>query len=229
MLCSNESIVIEIGARSSPLSLAQVEELLAGLRIYYPRISFKTHLMQTVGDLDQTTSLRLLGKSDFFTRDIDTWILEGTSSQDSCGRVGIHSAKDLSEPLRDGLSLFCMTKSIHPGDSLVISSNETLKSLPKGAKIATSSIRREELVKELRDDFQFCDVRGTIEKRLELLQTGAVKGVVIAEAALIRLGLTHLNRIPLPGVGVDGQGQLAVVGRSFDNRTKTLFSIMHEK
>ena len=217
---NREAIRCEVGARSSPLSQAQVKELHAALQCHYPAIQFDIHYMKTTGDNDQVTSLRTLDRTDFFTKEIDQWVLQGK------GRIGVHSAKDLPVPLPKGLAFFCLTRGIDPSDSLVLRSQDTLSSLPIGAKIATSSIRREETVKQLRQDLCFCDVRGTIEQRLAKLHTREVDGVVIAEAALIRLGLTHLNRLRLPGKTAEGQGQLAVVGREEDQEIKKLFACL---
>jgi len=87
--------------------------------------------------------------------------------------------------------------------------------LPHGAVIATSSSRREDVVKQLRNDLVFIDLRGTIQERLAKLNEG-VDGIVVAEAALIRLKLTHLNRLFLPGETSPGQGKLAFVARADD-------------
>ncbi|MFI0435461.1 MAG: hydroxymethylbilane synthase [Parachlamydiaceae bacterium] len=204
---NNQNVLIEVGARASALSKAQVKEIEQALQLHHPHIHFDVYYMSTIGDRDHTTSLRSLDRTDFFTQEIDQWVLKGT------GRLGIHSAKDLPASLNEGLSVFCLTKGIDPSDSLVLRSDTTLDQLPIGATIATSSIRREETVRQLRSHLNFCDIRGTIEQRLAKLQSKEIDGVVIAEAALIRLGLTHLNRISLPGETVQGQGQLAVVGR----------------
>jgi len=221
MPCSdNQTVTLTVGARPSPLSRAQVKELYDALRIHHPHIRFDVHYILTVGDRDQATSLRTLGRTDFFTQDIDARVLDGRF------QVGVHSAKDLPDPLTAGLSLFCLTQGVDPSDALVLPPGETLESLPKGACIATSSARREETVKQLRPDLSFRDLRGTIEQRLAKLHTGEAQGVVLAEAALIRLGLTHLNRIRLPGETTQGQGQLAVVGREQDRHLKTLFKCL---
>jgi hydroxymethylbilane synthase len=79
-------------------------------------------------------------------------------------------------------------------------------------------------VKAMRSDLRFCDIRGIIEKRLEKLWDHTVDGVVIAEAALIRLGLTHLNRITIPGEVAAYQGQLAIVARSGDTEMREIFA-----
>lgn len=216
----SNSLKIVIGARSSPLSKVQVQEVLQELKNYYPHIEFDPFYTTTVGDRDQQTSLRTLDRTDFFTKDIDQLLLSG-----QC-RLGIHSAKDLPFPIPEGLKLICLTKGIDPSDSLVLRDGETLDSLPSGAVIATSSVRREETVKQLRSDLSFKDLRGTIGQRLSQLEQGEADGVVVAEAALIRLGLTHLNRVRLPGTTVEGQGQLAIIARSDDQEMETLFSCM---
>lgn len=113
-------------------------------------------------------------------------------------RLAIHSAKDLPDPLPEGLALALVTKGVDPRDSLVFREGDSLSTLPSGAVIATSSSRREEVVRQLRGDLVFIDLRGDIEERLAKLTDGA-DGVVVAEAALIRLKLTHLNRLILPG------------------------------
>jgi hydroxymethylbilane synthase len=220
MLCSDKILTLSVGARPSPLSRAQVSEVLEALQQYHPQIRFDIHYITTVGDRDQKTSLSTLDRTDFFTKDIDSWVLDGKE------RLGIHSAKDLPHPLAQGLTLFCLTKGIDPSDSLVMRFNETLHHLPSGAWIATSSQRREDAVRQLRSDLRFRDLRGTIEQRLAKLETGEADGVVIAEAALIRLGLTHLNRIRLPGPTAHRQGQLAVIGREVDQWMKALFACL---
>ncbi len=211
---------ISVAARESPLSCAQTQEVLNELKITYPDIEFELKMIKTSGDLDLTTSLREMDKTDFFTREIDRMILQG-----QC-RAAIHSAKDLPDPLPKGLYIAAVTRGIDSSDSLVLKEGETLNSLPEGAVIATSSVRREDAVKSLRADFAFVDIRGTIEERLKTIEQGAADGVVIAESALIRLKLTHLNRITLPGETAPLQGRLAVVVRDDDYEMKEIFSCL---
>jgi len=214
---------LQVGARTSPLSKIQVKEIFEELCFFYPHIEFDVHYMTTVGDCDQKTSLRTLDRTDFFTKEIDAWVLSGVN------RVGIHSAKDLPVPLKEGLLLFCLTHGLDPSDVLVMRPNETLQSLKAGALIATSSKRRENAARMLRADFSFCDLRGTIEQRLANLASHEADGVIVAEAALIRLGMTHLNRVFLPGATAEGQGKLAVVGRKQDVEVHAIFAKLNEK
>lgn len=187
--------MLKVGARSSPLSRAQVEEIREEFEF-----SFEVVWVETTGDLDKTTSLRSLEKTDFFTRELDQMLLEGKID------LAIHSAKDLPEPLPKGLKIAAISKGVDPRDSLVIK-KEPLQ------VVATSSARREEAVRQLYPHCTFVDLRGTIHERLEK----EVDGVVVAEAALIRLGLTHLKRVFLSGPTAPMQGKLAIVCRENEN------------
>lgn len=214
--------LIKIAARDSLLSQAQVKEVLQGLKIFYPEISFETTFLKTTGDIDQKTSLMDLDKTDFFTKEVDYLVLQGVCD------VGIHSAKDLPEPLSEGLEIYALTKGVDPSDSLVLREGETLNSLSIGAKIGTSSLRRISMIKEYREDLVPVDIRGNIQKRLKLLEDKEVDALIMAEAALIRLELTHLNRMTLKGEVAPFQGRLAVVGRSHHNWIKECFKKIDE-
>ena len=214
----NFSGSIKVGARGSPLSRAQLQEVLLELQAFHPGVAFEPVWVETTGDKDLNTSLRTLEKSNFFTQEIDALQLCG-----GC-RISIHSAKDLPDPLPKGLCLAALTQGVDPSDSLVLREGESLESLPFGAKVGTSSVRREKNICALRTDFVCTDVRGTIHTRLALLNRGVIDALVVAEAALIRLKLTHLNRIPLPGERAALQGQLAVLACEGDEEILTLFS-----
>jgi len=203
--------LIKVGARSSRLSRAQVNELqeaVKGVALLDP-IFFETR-----GDLDLATSLRSLGKSNFFTKEIDEALLRG-----EC-RVALHSAKDLPEPLPDGLMVVALTCGVDPKDVIVY--NEPLK---RDARIGTSSEQREKRVRAIFPDAHCVDIRGTIEQRLKLVDSGLVDGLVVAEAALLRLKLER-KRMDLPGAHTPLQGQLAVVARFGDLEMEALFSCL---
>ncbi len=214
---SSTKLKISAGARGSPLSKAQMLEVLEELNQFHPDVEFQPIWVETTGDQDLKTSLRSLEKTDFFTKEIDALQLSG-----GC-RISIHSAKDLPEPLPKGLVLAALTRGVDPSDSIVLREGATLESLPLHAKIGTSSERREKNILELRSDLVCVDIRGNIQARLALIEQGIVDGVVIAEAALIRLKLMHLNRIPLPGERAQFQGQLAIVAGEEDEEMRSLF------
>lgn len=192
---------IIVAARSSPLSKAQVEEVMGKLNVPY-----KTLFVETTGDKNKIVSLRSISKSDpFFTKEVDELVYKGVAD------VAIHSAKDLPEPIQKGLKVIALTTGISEKDSLVMRQGESLK---PGMKIGASSVRREDNIKTLCPKLQFIDIRGTIEERLKKLESNELDGVVVAEAALIRLKLTHLNRIDVPGTSTPFQGRLAVLAKN---------------
>ncbi|MCC6127897.1 MAG: hydroxymethylbilane synthase [Chlamydiae bacterium] len=203
---------IRCGARSSLLSQAQVKEVQGELPFPIEPV-----WVETIGDRDQITSLKHLGKTDFFTRELDSLLLGGSI------RMAVHSAKDLPDPLPKGLYLAALTKEKDPRDSLVF-----LRPLTDTPRVATSSLRREEGVRLLYPAATFLDVRGSIHDRLKWLQTDQADGVVIAEAALIRLELTQLPRVFLPGETPEGQGKLAIVIREEDHELRDLLEIIYD-
>ena len=209
---------IRVGARGSLLSRVQLDEVLQELQQHHPHVNFQPVFVETTGDKDLKTSLKTLEKSDFFTKEIDALQLSG-----GC-RISIHSAKDLPDPLPQGLKLVALTRGVDPSDSLVFRQGDTLDALPLGAKVGTSSARREQNILDLRSDLVCIDVRGTIPIRLALLDQGVIDALVIAEAALIRLQLTHRTRIPLPGERAALQGQLAVLALEDDDEMEELFA-----
>jgi hydroxymethylbilane synthase len=220
MPLSTEIQSINVLARRSPLSQVQVLEIERELHAFYPVLCLKPIFVDTPGDRDRSTSLRDMEKTDFFTRDIDQRLLQGEAD------VAVHSAKDLPDPLAEGLEIIALTKGVDSSDALVLRAGVSLSTLPCGSKIGSSSERREEMVQAMcpSTELEFVDIRGNIGERLALLDRGEVDGVVIAEAALIRLGLTQRNRVRLEGKTPAGQGQLAVVARSENRVMKELFA-----
>jgi hydroxymethylbilane synthase len=215
---------ITVGARASSLSKIQVEEVLEALSSFHPEISFSPTFVHTHGDRDLKTSLRTLPRGNFFTKELDIGVLSGQY------RVAIHSAKDLPIPLPCGLELVALTKGKDSRDALVLRKGDTLESLPPQAKIATSSLRRIEAIKELRGDLSFSDIRGTIEKRLQRLDEGTISGLVVAMCAMERLHLENkYSLFPLEQAAARYQGRLAVIAREGDIEMEKLFSSIDSK
>ena len=211
-------VKIIVGARGSKLSVTQVEEILEALTSHASEVEFEPVWVKTTGDLDLKSSLRPMDKTNFFTKEIDQMLLDG-----KC-QVAIHSAKDLSDPLPKGLKLIALTKGKDPSDSLVMREGEALETLKKNGVVGSSSVRRDKMIQGLRPDLHSVEVRGTIEKRLEKLFSGEIDALVVARAALIRLGLDSLNHISLPGETASLQGKLAVIAKEEDEEMVQLFT-----
>ena len=207
---------IKIGSRGSALAKAQVNEVCALLREKGIQADFDKVTYTTQGDKDKTTALAINKQDDFFTDTLDAAILGHDID------VAVHSAKDLPQKLRKGLSLFALTVSLDDTDAFV--GRKSISKLPPGAKIGTSSEFRQRAVKELRADADVVDIRGTIEERLQLIEQGVCDGIIVATVALKRLGLDSLIKDIMPWEAAALQGQLAVVGREDDTALKELFS-----
>jgi hydroxymethylbilane synthase len=178
-----ERKILKLGTRPSQLALRQVEEI----KKLFAHIDFEVITYSTRGDKDKITPISEVEGSDFFTREIDDALIEGKID------AAVHSAKDLEDNVRPGLVIVALTPSISPYECLVSRTNLRLAKLVAGALIGTSSKKRKIAVKQFRNDLAVKDIRGTIDERLEQLDRGAYDAIIVAHAALIRLG--YENRI----------------------------------
>lgn len=204
----------KVGTRASPLALKQVEEILGALKKFYPGGRMEIVSIDTYGDKDRSTPISEIEGSDFFTREIDEALIKDKID------FAIHSAKDLPDKLRSGLTVAAITKCIEQSDALISKSGLKLAELPKGAKIATSSKSRKDGLKKFRSDFCIIDIRGNIDERLEKLDNSELDGIVLASCGLMRLGLEERITQKIPYDIIEPhpfQGRLAVVAREDDS------------
>ncbi|PIP68165.1 MAG: hydroxymethylbilane synthase, partial [Candidatus Omnitrophica bacterium CG22_combo_CG10-13_8_21_14_all_43_16] len=145
--------IYRVGTRTSPLALKQVEEVFDVLKKFYPGVEPEVIGIDTYGDKDKVTPVSDIEGTDFFTREIDKALLKNEID------FAVHSAKDLPDELRDGLTIAAITYPIDPFDALVSKSGLTLDKLPEGARIGTSSLRRKEQLNKYRKDFGIVDIR----------------------------------------------------------------------
>ena len=201
-------MTLRIATRGSRLALRQTQRVAELLSEASPAIEIETVVVSTVGDRDKKTSLQELGGQGVFVTDVQSAVLSGEAD------IAVHSAKDLPAKTSPGLTLASVPERADPRDALV---GSFWVDLPKGAIIATGSIRRRSHLSHLRPDLKFQDLRGNIETRL--LRIDEVDAVVIAKAALDRLDLNPEQMDPLP-VSVllpqVGQGALAIECREED-------------
>ena len=170
--------------------------------------------MQSYGDKNKDISLLGNTISDIFTRELDKAILEGKAD------IAVHSAKDLPYPLPMGIEVYALFEAFDKTDALVSKNKQTLSSLPKGAKIGTSSaIRKSELL-TYAPILQIVSIRGTIEERLAFVDNGNIDALIVASCALKRLGLENRITEILPFETHPLQGNLALVGKSGNENIK---------
>jgi hydroxymethylbilane synthase len=207
-------MIIKVAARISKLSQAQVQEVFEEINQFHPVI-FENTFVESLGDLDLSTPLYLLDKTDFFTQKIDELIIS------KCCDIAIHSAKDLPEKLPQDLEIIAITHGVESCDSFV-SYNYTLENFPKGATIGVCSKRRIDALKTLCPKAIIKSIRGTVDDRLQKLKKGEYDALILAEAGLIRLksdvprSLLDIPTAPL-------QGKLAIVARKDRKDLKDLF------
>src|SRR3989344_5694552 len=207
---------IKVGSRGSPLAVAQVKEVLSYLAKQEIMVEYKQGIYQTRGDQDKTTSLMINPAENFFTDTLDQALLKGDID------MAIHSAKDLPQPLHKDLKIFALTSSVDDTDAFV--GKVRFSQLKNGATVGTSSLLRQQSLLKLNSKVKIVDIRGTIEERVALVEQGQCDGVVVATAALKRLGLQKRIKEVFPWETMPLQGQLAVVGRRGDEELRGIFS-----
>lgn len=212
---------IRVGTRSSKLALIQTRDTITRLKAAFPHLAFEEIPVTTPGDRDRTTDLKV-SPPDFFTRDLDEGVISGKFD------CAVHSAKDMPDPVPAGIDWFWLPWREDPGDSIVLPVGRTVENMPAGAKIGISSERREAWCKKRFPGARLCLIRGTIEERLAQLDKGDYDMVIIATAALQRLGLQNRISEQIPCYELappDGQGILALTFRAGDERFLRLRSL----
>jgi hydroxymethylbilane synthase len=212
---------LRIAARGSALSLAQVEIV---RRLLGPQVQTELVTVRTTGDQLSHLDAAIQSKG-VFTKEIDEALLESRAD------VGLHSLKDLPSNLPAGLVLATVPAREDPSDALVSHPPRTFASLPKGARVGTSSPRRRSQLLAARPDLQISDARGNVDTRVRRLQEGRWDAIVLARAGLARLGRLHeisevfSEDVLLPAIG---QGALALVIREGDESTLRVISPLDE-
>ncbi len=196
---------MKLGTRGSALALAQarlVADLLGEAEIV---------TVSTAGDRDQRGRYEDIGDGrGVFTRDIERQLLEGRID------AAVHSAKDLTGEMPEGLAIGAVTERDDPRDACC-GPWPSLAEIPAGARVGTSSARRSGLLAALRPDLEVVPLRGNVDTRLGKLDAGQADVIVLAAAGLRRLGLEHRIAFcldPHEFVPEAGQGALAVQVRA---------------
>lgn len=208
--------VIRIGSRKSQLALVQTYWVKEELEKHFPDHSFEVEAMSTQGDKILDVALAKIGDKGLFTKELEVKMLDNSVD------FAVHSLKDLPTNLPDGLILGCVTQRVDPADALVVHEkhkDKQLDTLPEGAVIGTSSLRR---LAQLRHHFPhltFKDVRGNVNTRLAKLDAGEYDAIILAAAGLTRLDMSdRIHQIIPPEISLHavGQGALGIECRDQD-------------
>ncbi len=194
---------IRLGTRGSQLALIQADRAEKKLKSHFPDLHVEIRIIQTRGDLDLKSPLSEIGGKGVFIKELEVSLLNNEID------IAVHSMKDITSALLPDLQLSAFLKAEAVADVLVLYQHR-FENLPLEAKIATGSLRRRALLKKLRPDLQFVDIRGNVLTRIAKLNEGIADGLLLSEAGLMRLGLQ--NQIshrfdpnffcPAPGQGV---------------------------
>ena len=203
---------IKVATRSSPLSIAQTNETITQLKKTLPEHTFEIVALESEGDRRKTEDLSKLERG-VFAKTVELALLDGRAD------IAVHSAKDVPAEILEELQIAGYLRRQDPRDVLVHSGYETLRELPKGFRLGTSSQRRACQILRIRPDLQVVPIRGNVDSRISFVETKEVDGVVLAASGILRLGLEkHISsfistRDCVPDVG---QGAILVQCSSHD-------------
>ena len=224
---STDKPILRIGSRGSPLALVQAREvqnrIAAAAGIDAAQIEIK--VIRTTGDIVVDRPLADAGGKGLFTNEIEEALLAGSID------LAVHSSKDLPTVLPAGLVLAGFPPREDPRDAFISHKAATLRELPPGAVVGTSSPRRHALVKKLRPDATVVTLRGNVETRLRKLEAGEVDATLLAVAGLKRLGLLSAATAILdpdyflPAVG---QGAIGIETRADDAKTRAFVEAIND-
>lgn len=214
-----------IGTRGSALALWQANHVRS--RLEAAGCTVQLELIRTTGDRILDVPLSAIGDKGLFTKELDAALLDGRI------HVAVHSLKDLPTQLPEGIVLAAVSEREEPWDAFVAHPGfgGKLADLPPGARLGTSSLRRQAQLRAWRGDLELEPIRGNVDTRLARLDAGDLHGIVLARAGLVRLGLASRIRetigpdIMLPAVG---QGALGIVCAGSDEATRALLQrVLH--
>jgi hydroxymethylbilane synthase len=219
---------IRIGTRGSALALWQANHIKDRLKELHG-VEAELVRIRTSGDHFQTASVAQIGAEmgtkGVFIKELEDALLAGTVD------LAVHSMKDVPTETPAGLAFPALTKREDPRDCLISRNGHTLRGLSSGARIGTSSLRRQAQLRHYRADLEVVDLRGNVDTRMKKVAAGEFDAIILATAGVTRLGacdkITEVipAEVMLPAVG---QGALGIETREDDEETSTLVAALND-
>lgn len=215
---------LRIGTRGSALALWQAKSISAALR---ERAGVETEIViiKTSGDKFQQTSFSQIGGKGVFIKELEDALLDKGID------LAVHSMKDVPTEMPNGLTIAAIGKREDVRDALLSSSGATLETLPRAARVGTSSLRRQSQLLHARPDLQVLELRGNVDTRIAKLSRGDYDAIVLAKAGLDRLGLSAQISQVLPhtvSLPAAGQGAIGIEARAADAATLHLLAALED-
>ncbi|KAL7631861.1 UNVERIFIED_CONTAM: hypothetical protein RMT77_017832 [Armadillidium vulgare] len=224
------SETLKIGTRDSELAMKQTYLVMEKLKEHYHHLSFKIESMKTLGDQILDVALSKIGSKSLFTKELEVALVEKHVD------IVVHSLKDLPTTLPDGLVIGAVLTRENPCDAVILHSkykDKSLKTLPEGCLIGTSSLRRVAQLKRRFPHLQFESIRGNLNTRLQKLEKdGKYDAIILAAAGVVRMGWKDKISQYLDYedcMYAVGQGALAIECREGDSSTLDLLSPLNDQ
>ena len=217
---------LKIGTRGSQLALFQANWVKDRLSEAHPGLNVTLIKIKTTGDKIQDVPLAKIGGKGLFVKEIEESLLQKRID------LAVHSIKDVPTEFPRGLHLSVITKREDPRDVFISKDGRTLKELPQGAKIGTSSLRRQAQLLHFRSDLELIPLRGNLDTRLKKLKTMNLDGIVLALAGVRRLGLEErVTEIISPDISLPaiGQGALGIEIRMDDKEVEGQIRFLNDR
>ncbi len=214
---------LRIGSRGSQLALWQAHHIAHLLSVQGHEVDIQ--IIRTTGDRLQEVTFAQVGSKGMFTKEIEDALLAGDVD------LAVHSLKDLPTELPEPFALAATPPRVDPRDVLVSARYTSLKELPQGARVGTSSQRRRAQLKALRPDIEAVEFRGNVDTRLRKLGEGQVDAILLAAAGLDRLGKAEWVRErfePQLFCPAAGQGSLGIESRKEDSVTRQALAFLDD-
>jgi len=215
---------LRIATRKSPLALWQAHFVRDALTQAHSGLSVEIIGMTTRGDKILDTPLAKIGGKGLFVKELEVALLEGRAD------IAVHSMKDVPMALPPGLALPIICEREDPRDAFVSNRYQSIEELPAGARVGTSSMRRQCQLMESFPQLELLDLRGNVNTRLARLDNDEYDGIILATAGLLRLDMADriAQRIPVnQSLPAGGQGAVGIECRADDEQTQALLSVLH--
>jgi hydroxymethylbilane synthase len=215
--------LLRIGSRGSQLALWQAHHIKALLERKGHTVELE--IIKTTGDKILDVALAKVGTKGMFTKEIEEALEGGTVD------LAVHSLKDLPTELAGPFEIAAITERVDPRDAFLSVKYHSIEELPKGAKVGTSSLRRQAQLMQIRPDLEILSLRGNVDTRVRKLEEGNYDAIILAAAGLTRLGKTQLVRQIIPTdlmVSAAGQGALGIEICKGDVKMREILAFLND-